>query len=358
MKPLMRKLVTLKPVLQIWRWIVVAAMILNPAAVLAASPNSANAQEGCPGNLLVNPGFEGGRYKTENIGTSLSSAVGNGWAPWAIRGNEVINREPEFKIENGTVDPTRYRVYGGWFAQKYFTTWGTHTAGVYQRVAVPKDQQVEFSIWVQAYTGQRELYNSKGQFISDLQRPMSSEENGVTGPGNYRVYVGIDPTGNVPAGFGVDAPGTVVWSEPRIDRDFRTTDAGGNPVDGWIQLRISAVSPSGFVTVYTKGQPEFSVKHNDSFWDDACLQTGGSARGPAVPLGPAAPMLIANTPSTAAPASPVVAAPKCSTYTVVSGDTLSLIAARQGVSWGKIASDNHLANPNLIFPGNQLNICQ
>ncbi|MSP13016.1 MAG: LysM domain-containing protein [Chloroflexi bacterium] len=351
MKPLLHKLVVMKPVLQIWRWIVVATLILHPAAALAASPTSANTQESCPGNLLANPGFEEGGYKTEGIGTSLSSAVGNGWAPWAIRGNAVINREPEFKIENGTVDPTRYRVHGGWYAQKYFTTWGTHTAGVYQRVAVSQGQRVEFSIWVQAYTGQRELYNAKEQFLSDLDRPISGEE-GVKGPGNYRVYVGIDAAGKVPPGFGVDAPNTVVWSNPKIDRDFRTTDASGNTTDGWMQLRISTVSQSGFVTVYTKGQPEFSVKHNDSFWDDACLQVSGSAPAPAAPQAAATPPTTITT-----PASPVVATAKCSTYTIVSGDTLSLIAARQGVSWAKIASDNQLANPNLIFPGNQLSIC-
>jgi len=34
------------------------------------------------------------------------------------------------------------------------------------------------------------------------------------------------------------------------------------------------------VTVYTRGQPEFAVKHNDSFWDTACLTAGGVAIPP------------------------------------------------------------------------------
>jgi surface antigen len=38
------------------------------------------------------------------------------------------------------------------------------------------------------------------------------------------------------------------------------------------------------------------------------------------------------------------------TYVVVSGDTLSGIAYRFGTNWGSLASHNHIANPNLIYP--------
>lgn len=37
------------------------------------------------------------------------------------------------------------------------------------------------------------------------------------------------------------------------------------------------------------------------------------------------------------------------TYMVVSGDTLGAIASRYGTSWQKLASYNHIANPNLIY---------
>jgi surface antigen len=36
-------------------------------------------------------------------------------------------------------------------------------------------------------------------------------------------------------------------------------------------------------------------------------------------------------------------------YTVVSGDTLSAIAARYGTSWERLQSYNHIRNPNLIY---------
>ena len=43
-------------------------------------------------------------------------------------------------------------------------------------------------------------------------------------------------------------------------------------------------------------------------------------------------------------------------YTVRSGDTLSAIGARFGVSYQAIASANGIANPNLIYPGQRLTI--
>jgi soluble lytic murein transglycosylase-like protein len=41
-------------------------------------------------------------------------------------------------------------------------------------------------------------------------------------------------------------------------------------------------------------------------------------------------------------------------YTVVSGDTLSGIAARYNTTWWRLASYNHLGNVNLIFPAQTL----
>lgn len=43
-------------------------------------------------------------------------------------------------------------------------------------------------------------------------------------------------------------------------------------------------------------------------------------------------------------------------YAVRAGDTLSAIAARYGTTYQKIAADNGIANPNVIFPGQRLRI--
>lgn len=48
--------------------------------------------------------------------------------------------------------------------------------------------------------------------------------------------------------------------------------------------------------------------------------------------------------------------PCCDTYTVKRGDTLSAIGERFGVDWRRIASINQIADPNRILPGQQLRL--
>ena len=47
----------------------------------------------------------------------------------------------------------------------------------------------------------------------------------------------------------------------------------------------------------------------------------------------------------------------CGTYTVRSGDWLSSIGGRVGLSWQMLAQNNALSDPNLIFPGEHINTC-
>ena len=49
-------------------------------------------------------------------------------------------------------------------------------------------------------------------------------------------------------------------------------------------------------------------------------------------------------------------APAGRTYTVKSGDTLSGIAAKFGVSWQHLQQINGIANANLIYPGQVIKI--
>lgn len=88
------------------------------------------------------------------------------------------------------------------------------------------------------------------------------------------------------------------------------------------------------------------------------------AAAPAAPAAPAAveaPAAPAAAPAVEAPAAPV-AAPKAAagTYTVVPGDSLSLIAAKLGVAGGyqaiAAANTDIIYNVDLIFPGQVLNI--
>ena len=87
------------------------------------------------------------------------------------------------------------------------------------------------------------------------------------------------------------------------------------------------------------------------------------AAAPAAPVAPAveAPAAPAAAPAAEAPAAPV-AAPKAAagTYTVVPGDSLSLIAAKLGVAGGyqaiAAANTDIIYNVDLIFPGQVLTI--
>jgi len=203
-------------------------------AIACCLPMAAYADK--PVNRLANPGFEDGFYKGESVGTSLSSWIANGWTPWSL----------------------------------FFTLWATHTSGFYQRVQVAPGSKVTFSIWAQIYTGQREL-RSGGNYISDLDKPTKPSQEGKRGPGEYKVYVGIDPYGDTPAAFGAPPSANTIWSDPVIDFQTREIDAAGTQIDAWRKLSVSAIAQSDHITVFTKGQPKNPVKHNDSFWDDAIL---------------------------------------------------------------------------------------
>ena len=88
------------------------------------------------------------------------------------------------------------------------------------------------------------------------------------------------------------------------------------------------------------------------------------AAAPAAPAAPVAPAVEAPAAPAAAPAveAPVAAAPKAAagTYTVVPGDSLSLIAAKLGVAGGyqaiAAANTDIIYNVDLIFPGQVLTI--
>ena len=192
------------------------------------------AQGECPGNVLINPGFEEG-FSERGAG---EVSIANGWFPWWQDGpgqEDGYYRRPEYKPE----DASRYgrrRVRNGGFAQKLFNTFSTHNAGLLQQVQVQVGSTLTLSAWVQAWSSQ-------------YHDPDSVED-----PGNYRVYVGIDPTG----GTDWSSP-NVVWSEPRIE------------YNSWIHLELQAQAQAGTITVFLRGHPEFRTKFNDSYWEDACL---------------------------------------------------------------------------------------
>ena len=198
-------------------------------------------------NLLVNPGFEDGySYRPDPYtpweGPKGELEVANGWELWYDNRDQCreglccYNYRPEYKLEDGYVHTDPLRVRSGQYAQKMFTLFSTHTAGLYQRVAVPEESQLEFSIWVVVWS-------------SSEDDPHHSTLNG-----RYWLSVGIDPYG------GTDAfSEQIVWSD-EIEH-----------YDEHAQLSVATEAQADHVTVFTKAAPVWCVKHNDSYWDDARL---------------------------------------------------------------------------------------
>lgn len=186
------------------------------------------------GNLLFNPRFE--QVFSERDAPEV--VVADGWQPWWQDGPgqaEGFYRRPEYQPEDIYRHGPR-RIHDGAYAQKLFTTYATHNAGLMQQVNVMPGGRCTFCIWVQVWSSQY------------------FDPESVTEPGNYRVWVGIDPYG----GTDWRSP-NIIWSPPHME--YNT----------WMLLCVSAIARRDVVTVFTRGEPEFRVKHNDSYWDDASL---------------------------------------------------------------------------------------
>ena len=187
----------------------------------------------CPGNILLNPGFDDG-FSDRGAG---EVTVANGWQPFWQDGplqNDGFNHRPEYKPEDGTRFGLR-RIREGYWAQKMFTTYATHHGGVFQQVNVPVGSTVRLTAWAQVWSSDKDNVESSSG-------------------GKYAVAVGIDPTG----GTNFNAP-SVVWS-PRSET-----------LDQYVQLAVEAKAQAGTVTVFLRGDAEFRVKHNDVYFDDACV---------------------------------------------------------------------------------------
>ncbi len=231
--------------------------------VILAPGLRVSAQDPCQGNQVANAAMEEGARGTGGLGTQAGSIVANAWTPWSVWGDSAYKQEAQFDIEDRTKVGryTMYRVHSGIYSQKVGTNGAVHTGGIFQRIAVPKGSTVKFSIWVQIYTGQQSI-------VSDANQELISDLNS---PGNYRAWIGVDPYGDTPAGFGAQPSERTVWSGPVLDRETRQFTSNGLPFDAWVQLEVQVTAAADHVTVYTKGEPEFPTAINVSYWDDACL---------------------------------------------------------------------------------------
>ncbi|MBN1287272.1 MAG: LysM peptidoglycan-binding domain-containing protein [Anaerolineae bacterium] len=278
------------------------------------------------GNLLENPGFEGGYAAWNDV---LTAQLAPGWTPWWVPQTEDDlswrNRQPEWKAAEA---PWLNRIRSGEKAQQYFTFYGTHIGGVYQSVSVNPGDQLRFTIWVQVWSS---AYDDAA--VSEAH-------------GQVDVQVGIDPKGGTNG-----LSGDIVWSAPK------------QQYDEWFLMSVETTAAANKVTVFVRSAPEFPVKHNDIYLDDALLVVTGQGEVPTQPPTPTPDTIDNQTPvPTATPRPNIPTMPPTPTplpagtivYIVQAGDSLSAIARRYNTTVDRIAAANNLADPNRISVGQRL----
>lgn len=211
--------------------VLLSSLVSSPAAYAAHNPN----------NLLNDPSFEDGMYHV-----SMSNFIANGWSYWYESRGPNDTRgwylpEPEF----GIISDRPGQMHDGNKSQRWFNSWAIHNAGVSQRVRVPADSWLRFSIWMFNWSSQKDDFGVSEAF--------------------HHKWVGIDPTG----GSDPFSP-NIVWGN-----EDRTMDV-------WVQLGVIAQAKGEYVTVYVRETPEYSVKHNDVLIDDADLVVIPAPTGPVV----------------------------------------------------------------------------
>lgn len=312
-------------------------LTLLPAAGLAlAAP--AGAPPGQEGNLLQNPGFESPYEKQccqpepeYPAGTPIDEVqVAAGWRGWWLPpdidaahpsrcdensgGNCVAWHRPEWR-EAFCGEVCANRIRSGSNAQKYFTFFSVHDAGMYQQVGgITPGRRLRFSVYMQAWSASGQSTTSSGQASMGMR-------------------VGIDPFG----GTNPFSP-NVIWSPVR------------DTYDTWGLYTVEATARGGAVTVFTRSAPVWPLEHNDVYVDDASLvYVGGSAPAPTQTRNPGGSTAVAPTavPPTAAPQSGFI-------YVVQPGDNYYRIARRFGVAVQAIYAANNVTNPNVLRVGTRL----
>lgn len=300
--------------------------ILLALGLLAAvvSQPIAHAQQ----NLLINPGFDGAyssfipqtdqQKAACTLGVCTTAQMPDGWFPWWVSQSatdgELINRMPEYKpVCPSQPCPFLNRVKGGTQAAQYFTFHSTHTAGMWQRVTVPANARVKYSVWGQAWS------SASDAIPSDY-------------PTTVNMRVGIDPTGG-----SNPFSGSIVWSGYQ------------NPYDNYVPFEIEAAAQGTSVTVFMWSAPAEPRKHNDIYWDEASLIVVGQGSAPAGGSGaaPAAPAYVPGP-------TPTPNAEGLILVTVQPGDTMWAIAARAGLTLdGFLALNPSLTRDSFINAGEQ-----
>jgi LysM repeat protein len=309
-------------------WISIGALVMAMPIGLA----TARSLQPQSSELLTNPGFEE-PFSAQGVAT--------GWQPWYVTPDSVNypascgNNAPETCKPYGVpvyfpAQPQDSRVpprsiSGN--AQKWGSSFYVYIAGVYQPISgITPGARLQFSAFTQAFN----CSDDHGCFGSTGRTGYSYE------PGENNLRVGIDPTGGTNP-----FSSNVVWS------------SYANPLDAYVQQAVEAVAQSDKVTVFVWSAPQYPEKHLETFVDSASLVVTGQGPAPtAVATQAAQPTQPAGTPTPT-----VTISPNAATYTVVAGDTLSLIAQRYNLTLDQLLALNpSLTRESVIQVGQVINV--
>lgn len=283
-----------------------------------------------PVDLLNNGDFEAGFARQWNAVNNewANGRVALGWMAWwrkptapdeeyPARCPEDVDclpwHAPEYRETQG-IPYTPPRVRSGDNSQMYFTSFGLHEGGLYQKVSgVPQGWRVRFNIWARAWSSDTEdTTESSGQQSMNLQ-------------------AGIDPTG------GVDPwSDQVIWSE------------AGDSFDAFGEFSLEVVARADTLTVFFRSRPERALKHIDVMLDDAELILIGPP--PPTPVVIDSPNVAAGAPTLNAPAGRIVI------HVVQPGDTLFAIAQTYRADLAAIYALNDLSETSVLKVGQTIRI--
>ena len=177
--------------------------------------------------------------------------------------------------------------------------------------------------------------------------------SGNDGAGHVAIVERIDSTNQIytsESGYG----GSAFWNSVRTNNNGRWGLGSGytfrgcivNPAIGKVTAPVEP-KPSNNDTVYTvvKGDTLSGIASRYGTTYQKLAEYNGIANPNLIYVGQKIKIPNSGTSSN----NPI-------TYTVKKGDTLSGIASKYGTTYQKIAKDNNIANPNLIYPNQVLKI--
>jgi LysM repeat protein len=356
-------------------------------------------------NLLQNPGFEE-PYVTLN--SDLSLRVASSWQPWSLPqgSSSSINARPEYKPA-----PTN-RIHSGAAAQEYNTFFATHTGGVYQRVPVTANTDLRFSIFVYVWSSATFANPDVSDDPNDVSVSVGIDPTGGTDgtSGNivwstpsefydqYRelavtarsqgtavtVFVRSAPQGFVgtsnvyldDAALAVLGTGPVATTtpQPTPTTDFIPPTQEGTltpvPTSSVTNTPVPTATPvlpddftSSFVYTVVSGDTVWGIAQRYKSTVAAITKVNGLSDAGYLSIGQTLVIPVrgdSTTPPTFTPIPQPTTTGGGTTglgsYTVLSGDTMFALARRFNTTVATLAQLNNIVNPNLIYPGQKLNV--